>query len=302
MHALPLRLAALLLGLAFCSPSLHAQLEDLTEDTAFFNKQKNWEQTRQQNGKDVYDMFLSLYPMIPIEGGAFEMGDLFGEGTSDEIKHTMTMNSFLLAKYELTFKEYDVFCEATKREKPSDAGWGRDMRPAIYVSWFDAVEYCNWRSQQEGLTPAYTIDAEKVTCNWSANGYRLPTEAEWEYAARQKGQKVRFGNGKDIADPTEINFYGKENAKEPYSMVGEYRGKTVPAGSLDSPNSLGLHDMSGNVREWCWDWYGPDSGSDRVVRGGSWSFNPVGVRAASRYGNSPGNRYNNVGFRLARTF
>jgi formylglycine-generating enzyme required for sulfatase activity len=283
--------------LLICSPSLHAQLEDLTEDTAFFNKQKNWEMTRQQNGKDVYGMFL-----IPIEGGAFEMGDLFGEGTSDEIKHTVTVNSFLLAKYELTFKEYDAFCEATKREKPSDAGWGRDMRPAIYVSWFDAVEYCNWRSKQEGLTPAYTMQGENVSCNWQVNGYRLPTEAEWEYAARQKGQKVRFGNGKDIADPAEINFYGKENAKEPYSMVGEYRGKTIPAGSLDSPNSLGLHDMSGNVREWCWDWYGPDSGSDRVVRGGSWGFNPVGVRAAGRYGNSPGNRYSTVGFRLARTF
>jgi sulfatase modifying factor 1 len=273
MHALPLRLATLLLSLAFCSQPFTFSL------------------------KTSY-----LYPMILIEGGIFEMGDLFGEGTSDETRHTVTVKSFLLAKYELTFQEYDAFCEATKQEKPSDAGWGRDMRPAIYVSWFDAVEYCNWRSRQEGLTPAYTIDGEKVTCNWSANGYRLPTEAEWEYAARQKGQKVRFGTGKDIADPEEINFYGKENAKELYSMVGEYRGKTVPAGSLNSPNSLGLHDMSGNVREWCWDLYGPDSGSDRVVRGGSWSFNPVGVRAAGRYSNSPGNRYNTVGFRLARTF
>ncbi len=306
-----------------------------------------WTIAAQENTRAAYDIYLAAYPagahraeaeaakkklagvttptapiyeqpkntyMIPIEGGTFQMGDLFGEGDSDETKHTVTVNSFLLAKYELTFKEYDAFCEATKREKPSDAGWGRDTRPAIYISWLDAVEYCNWRSRQEGLTPAYTIDGEKVTCSWSANGYRLPTEAEWEYAARQKGQKVRFGNGKDIADPKEINFNASADYKKSYSVVGEYRQKTVPVGSLNSPNSLGLHDMSGNVREWCWDWKGtypsgpvshpkgPDSGSYRVVRGGSWYFYPAYVRAADRYSYSPGSRYDFIGFRLARTF
>ncbi len=253
--------------------------------------------------------------MVLVDGGTFQMGDHFGEGGSDEIKHTVTVNSFLLAKYELTFKEYDAFCEAMKLEKPSDVGWGRDTRPVINVSWLDAVEYCNWRSMEEGLTPAYTIQGEKVTCNWSVNGYRLPTEAEWEYAARQKGQKVRFGNGKDIADTKEINLDGIHYSTS-YSIEGIDRQKTVSVGSLNCPNSLGLHDMSGNVWEWCWDWYGsdyyinspafspkgPESGSDRVIRGGSWINYPASVRAADRYSYSPDYWFSTLGFRLARTF
>lgn len=88
-----------------------------------------------------------------------------------------------------------------------------------------------------------------MTCDWSADGYRLPTEAEWEYAAREGGKKVRFGNGRDTIDPSEINFNADAKYKKEYSIVGEYRAQTVPCGSLNSPNALGLHDMSGNVWE-----------------------------------------------------
>ncbi|MBK7408953.1 MAG: SUMF1/EgtB/PvdO family nonheme iron enzyme [Saprospirales bacterium] len=166
----------------------------------------------------------------------------------------------------------------------------------------DAVAYCNWRSQQEGLTPSYTILGENVTCNWSANGYRLPTEAEWEYAARQRGQKVRFGNGKDVVTRRRLILMALPVVKA-YSMVGGIPEKDSSRWRLNSPNNLGLYDMSGNVWEWCWDWYGtypsgassnpkgPDSGSNRVIRGGSWVFRPAGVRVALRYGFSPGYRY-----------
>lgn len=250
--------------------------------------------------------------LVRIAGGTFEMGDVMGDGEyNNETVHRVTVSSFLLGKTEVSFDEYDAYCNATGKSKPSDQGWGRGKRPVINVSWLDAVEYCNWRSKQENLTPCYTVNGDAVTCNWSANGYRLPTEAEWEYAARQGGQKVRFGNGKNVADPSEINFDATASYKKTYSKAGEYRQKTTPVASF-GPNSLGLYDMSGNVWEWCWDWYaeylsavqtdpkGPDSGVRRLLRGGSWGSYPVSVRAAFRGYNTPSNRYFNYGFRLAR--
>lgn len=246
-----------------------------------------------------------------ISGGTYEMGS---GAQYDETPHMVEVSDFYLGRTELTFGEYDAFCEATDREKPIDEGWGRGQRPVINVGWYDAVAYCNWRSEQEGYTPVYTINGEEVAANWAANGYRLPTEAEWEYAAREGGKNVRFGNGKDVADPAEINFDGTEDFKTDYSVLGQYRDQTVPTGSLNSPNALGLHDMSGNVLEWCWDFYsrnyykesppkdprGPASGDDRVARGGSWNGNPRLCLAASRNSWGPMSPALHVGFRLAR--
>ncbi|MCB9283820.1 MAG: SUMF1/EgtB/PvdO family nonheme iron enzyme [Lewinellaceae bacterium] len=265
--------------------------------------------------------------MVLIPGGTFTMGDVMGDKEwDDELPlHEVTLDSFRMGRFAVTFDEYDAFCEATKREKPKDEGWGRGRRPVINVSWYDAVEYCNWLSEIWDLEPAYTIDKNKqdpnntsdndkqkwlVTFNPKAWGYRLPTEAQWEYAARQGGKKVRFGNDKDVADPKEINFDGSKDYKKPYSQVGEYREQTLPVGSLNSPNELGLHDMSGNVWEWCWDWFGnyssdaqtdptgPLGGSDRVARGGSWYGGPRDCRVAARDGDDATNRYYNLGFRL----
>ncbi len=265
--------------------------------------------------------------MVLITGGTFTMGDLFREGESNETEHSVTVSDFYLGKTEVTFDDFEAFCTATGREKPSDSGWGRGKRPVINVDWYDAVEYCNWLSQKANLTLAYTLDKSRkdpnntnaadakkwiVTCNLMANGYRLPTEAEWEYAAREGGKKIRFGNGKDIANPSQINFDATASYKKDYSVVGEYRQKTVEVGSLNSPNVLGLHDMSGNVWEWCFDWYetypsegktnpdGGTSGSLRVRRGGSWFDDPQDVRAADRSCVKPVNRDDIIGFRVAR--
>lgn len=254
--------------------------------------------------------------MVRIPGGSYTLGctDEQKDCDGDESPTTrVTVSDFYLGKYEVTFDEYDAFCTATGREKPSDSGWGRGQRPVINVSWNDAVAYCNWRSEKESLTKVYTISGSTVTANWNAKGYRLPTEAEWEYAARGGGKAVLFGNGKNVADPREINFDGSSSYKKDYSIAGEYRQKTVPVGSLNSPNALGLHDMSGNVWEWCWDWKttypggernnyrGPDSGSLRVLRGGSWLNYPQLVRVALRNLDTPDVRSSNIGFRLSRT-
>lgn len=260
---------------------------------------------------------IPLPEMVPVPGGTFEMGDVMGDNEEDDEQvHTVTLSPYAISRYEVTFAQYDAFCEATGRDKPDDEGWGRGNRPVINVSWYDAVAYCNWLSEQQGYEPVYELEGEEVAnVDWEANGYRLPTEAEWEYAARGGGKKVRFGNGKDIARASEINFDASEDAKKPYSEVGVYREQTVPVGSLNSPNGLGLHDMSGNVWEWCWDWYsgdyyasspernprGSDSGSDRVLRGGSWFNNPEFCRAATRLAWYPSFRYNGIGFRLARS-
>lgn len=264
-----------------------------------------------------------------IKGGTFDMGDTFGDGSSNETVHKVTVSDFYMSKYEVSFDDFDAFCAATRREKPADSGWGRGKRPVINVDWYDAVEYCNWRSQQDGLTPCYSIDKTNkdpnnsnsgdtkkwtVTVNWNAKGYRLPTEAEWEYAAREGGKKVRFGNGRDVIDPVQVNFDARSNYKKSYSTVGEYRQKTVLVDEL-SANAFGLKNMSGNVLEWCWDWYGAKyyaesegarnprgslSGQYRCLRGGSWLSSPVGCRSAFRGGRYPNVGDYNVGFRVVR--
>jgi formylglycine-generating enzyme required for sulfatase activity len=240
--------------------------------------------------------------MVLIPGGTFQMGDVMGDKEQEDEKiHTVTLNSFYLAVKELTFEEYDRFCVASQRELPPDEGWGRGQRPVIHVNWYDAIEYCNWRSQQEGLEEVYRIDKGNnnhsiqdgskwsVWLNSNANGYRLPTEAEWEYAARECGRIIRFGNGKDIANPKEINF------DPPVTSLkeSEYIGATLPTGSF-KPNALGLFDMSGNVWEWCWDWYGDypssasinplgsDNGNYRIIRGGAWYHDAIDARTVSR--------------------
>jgi formylglycine-generating enzyme required for sulfatase activity len=269
--------------------------------------------------------------MVLVKGGTFPMGDQFREGSSDELPvHNVTLGDFYISKYEVTFDEFDAFCDATRRDKPDDRGWGRGRRPVINVDWYDAVEYCNWRSQKENLSAYYNIDKNKkdgnnqnssddkkwtVTINAGANGYRLPTEAEWEYAAREGGKKWRFGNGRDIIDPSEINFDASASYKKDYSVVGTYRNKTVSVDDL-SANILGLKHMSGNVWEWCSDWYdseyyknspasnprGATSGTSRVLRGGSWGYFPRDCRVAFRLWNDPVSRYFNVGFRVARDY
>ena len=238
--------------------------------------------------------------MVFVEGGTFQMGSNSGESDEKPV-HSVTVSGFYMDKYEVTFDEYDAYCTATSRTKPGDQGWGRGTRPVINVSWFDAVAYCNWRSQKEGLTPCYTISGNNVKCNFRAKGYRLPTEAEWEYAARggKESREYTYAGSNTVDD---VGWY-RDNS-------GSY---THPVGGKQA-NELGIYDMSGNVWEWCWDLYGsysrgsatdprgPSSGESRVLRGGEWAYADFDLRSANRGWNPPVSMDNHLGFRLSRTY
>jgi len=228
-----------------------------------------------------------LERFVPIKGGCFLMGDSFKEGEDDERLHEVCVSDFYLGKYEVTQEEW----EKVMGNNPSD--FERANNPVENMSWNDIQDFLGKLNAQ------------------SDGKYRLPTEAEWEYACREGGKKVKFGNGKDILDPREANFNGSAN-KESYSVQGKNRQRTTPVGSF-APNALGLYDMSGNVWEWVQDWYGdypskkqtnptgPSGGSNRVYRGGSWLFYPRTLRCAYRDSRYPSGSHNLLGFRLLRT-
>ena len=231
---------------------------------------------------------------VRVEGGTFTMGSPANEpGRRDNEgpQRQITVSSFYMGKYEVTQKEY----QEVMGKNPSY--FKGDNLPVEMVTWFDAVEYCNKRSQREGLTPAYTINGTSVTWNRNANGYRLPTEAEWEYACRA-GTTTAYNTGASISNNTGWYDANSSNTTHP---VGQ-----KPA------NAWGLYDMHGNVWEWCWDRFGSypsgaqtdpigaSSGSICVLRGGGWGNLAQYARSASRISGNPGVRYYNLGFRVAR--
>jgi len=246
---------------------------------------------------------------VLVEKGSFTMGDTWEEGDSNEKPiHKVTFAyDFYIGKYETTFQEYDAFCEDTGRSKPYDTAWGRGARPVIDVSWNGATAYCNWLSEKENLPKAYdssgnlldkdgmiTTDPSKVV------GYRLPTEAEWEYAARGGNKSKGY------------KYSGSDNAGD-VAWYDSNSGKRTQEVGKKEPNELGIYDMGGNVWEWCSDWYGVYSslaqtnpynstiGSYRVWRGGSCANDVTFLRVAIRRNGSPSSKSYYLGFRIART-
>jgi len=236
--------------------------------------------------------------MVFVEGGTFLMGDHYNEGYEPELPtHNVTVSSFYIGQHEVTQGEY----QAIMGNNPAhDYGVGSNY-PVYYVTWYDAVEYCNARSTAEGLTPCYSGTDDNITCDWNANGYRLPTEAEWEYAAR--GGQSSTGDW---------HYSGSNDCGTVAWSADNSDFLTHPVGTK-APNNLDIYDMSGNVWEWCWDWYddynstaqtnphGAASGSRRVWRGGSWSYYAYNCRVASRHSYNPDVGGINRGFRLLRS-
>lgn len=273
-----------------------------------------WEIATEKNTPEAYQKYLKDWPngrhaaeakekatakdktddgLVFVQGGTFAMGctkeqqDCYDD---EKPAHQVTLSDFYIGKHEVTQKLWqDVMGNNPSNFKNCD------QCPVEKVSWDEVQTFL-----------------QKLNAKYPGRNYRLPTEAEWEYAAREGGKAVLFGNGKNVLDPSEANFNASTSYKTSYSVAGTYRQKTTPVGTF-APNALGLYDMSGNVWEWCSDWKGsysssaqtnptgPASGSDRVIRGGSWNNNPQNCRVANRNNNTPGNRNNNVGFRLANT-
>jgi len=218
--------------------------------------------------------------MVLIASGRFLMGDDRGE---DDERPTQTVHvgAFYMDKYEVTQQAY----QGLMGRNPSK--FKAPDKPVEQVSWYAAVKYCNMRSLREGLDPCY--DPETLKCDFEANGYRLPTEAEWEYACRA-GTRTRYSFGND---PGKLGAYAWSK--------GNANGETHPVGQK-AANPWGLYDMHGNVAEWCNDFYGeayygqserddprgPASGEDRVLRGGCWSATGDSCRSSARNGDAPG--------------
>ena len=275
--------------------------------------------------------------MVWIDGGDVELGQAEVEGPV----HTNFISGFWMDETEVGLGKWqEVYAWAITNSYDFDnAGSGKtNNHPVHTVNWFDCVKWCNARSQMEGLTPVYryvtgyvgpspiyaTYRTGQLTLSnswvhWSANGYRLPTEAEWEMASRGGRQRRLFPWGGDTLQHARANYYSQTNQTYDTSPTREYHPDydvppapyTNPCGSFPA-NGYGLHDMSGNVLEWCWDWRGsysasyavdprgPATGTTRIQRGGSWQTVSSASRCANRTSIAPTNQASGWGFRCVR--
>ena len=259
--------------------------------------------------------------MILVPGGRFQMGnDNMADPERERPVRAVTIDGFSIGKYQITRKLYRDITGKT----PGDFTY-MPNHPVQKVTWYDAVEFCNTLSELEGCVPFYEItgivrdseefesiqSAEVTVPDWSGVGYRLPTEAEWEYAAKAKAELIEWENGPyfiysgsdDVAD---VAWYSG-NTEDIYGNKRTYSVETL------APNYLGIHGMSGNVSEWCWDWSGdysaetlvnpkgPESGSSRILRGGSWNDDADHVRSTYRLYMEPSAKEPTIGFRIVRS-
>ena len=275
------------------------------------------------SGSDNGTQVLIPEGFVLIPAGSFQMGSNEGYDDNKPVHEVTITKPFYMGKYEVTQAEYEVYCSYGSSSPSSSYGDG-DNYPAYYVRWYDALVYCNKRSMAEGLTPCYSIDGSTdpvvwgdvptssnrtwnaVECNWNANGYRLPTEAEWEYAARAGDNTV---DSLTYSGTSDVNKLGE------YAWYYDNSDSTTHEVGKKEANAFGLYDMSGNVWEWCWNWYtdsydeeteggsdptGSSAGSSRVYRGGSWSSNSGRCAVSYRDHYYPSFRYYNLGFRVVR--
>ena len=242
----------------------------------------------------VQSIFVSIHlepEMQPVATGSFFQGDIHDRGDLDEQPvHEVRIKSFAMGKFEVTFDEYDRFALATGRPFPDDHGRRRVQQPVINVSWQDAKDYADWLSRQTGKR------------------YRLPSESEWEYAARSGGDKDFWAGTSNEEQLKDYAIY-TANGQAGMAPVGKDKGRR--------PNAMGLYDMSGNVFEWVQDcvhenyneaptdgsaWLEANGGNcqGRILRGGSWEDGPMDLRVSKRTRVVVSLKFDNIGFRLAQ--
>lgn len=256
--------------------------------------------------------------LVPVKGGVFYMGDAAGNDDEKPV-HVVQIADFKMAKTETTIAEFRAFIEATgyvtDAEKSSGSyiwdslGWhlsaaanwrmdekgrlratGANNFPVLHVSWNDAAQYCNWLSVKEKLRSVYLFQGDSVCIDTAARGYRLPTEAEWEYAAAEGVPQKRHP------------FAGKGGLATLGWYAGNSKGAPHPV-AQKTANLLGIYDLSGNVWEWCHGWYNarsnaPAAKKERSIRGGSWNNNPAHCRIANRTSRYGDFRDGGIGFRV----
>lgn len=266
--------------------------------------------------------------MIHVVGSIFRKGDEFKVGEEDESpSHMVEVSSFLMSSFEVTQGEYQAYCMARGIERKFDPL--KTDYPIDSVSWYAAIEYCNWLSLQHGFSPVYSIDKRrkdirnsslqdklkwKIAIYPKGTGYRLPTESEWEFAARSRGKHYIWTGTRKAKEVAQFANYRDTSLLTTDSLLN-----VSPVGSLAS-NEIGLFDMSGNVAEWCWDWYnekhyangkktndvpsmdkGPRRGKFRVAKGGAWNDPLENIRVSNRIPLTADHRFNTIGFRLVRS-
>lgn len=285
--------------------------------------------------------------MVFIEGGSFMMGNPYDTADPDEsVIHKVRLDSYYIGKCEVSVAEFKTFVKATgyvttaerlgnaavfvgkKVERPGDGSWKNpyftqhDNHPVVCVSWWDAIEYCNWLSDREGLERCYTVSADSVvTWNRSAPGYRLATEAEWEYAARSRGHEMKYawGDGIPLVDGRPAGNTRDEAAHRQWGIKNYWKGYddgyafTAPVDTF-AANPAGVKGISGNVYEWCWDWYsteyygespvdnpaGPESGEMHACRDAGFGCAIYQEVVSSRGKGEPYLAFSWGGFRLAK--
>lgn len=299
---------------------------------------------------------------VKFSGGTYLMGDRFGRKNNNPARlgekpvHKVTIDSFYIAKYEVSNREFLSFLNSINDKVTIRKGEiveyngvdildikcskcdvdvsrilfngdefyipaGLENHPVILISWYGAVHYCNWLSINKNLTPAYLIDGKRVHCDFESNGYRLPTEAEWEFAARSGGRDIQFSWGNEF-NP-EANIAGEElyrsiGSSKKISYWKKYDDSyltTAPVNKFEQ-GDFGICNITGNVWEWCWDWFddsyydqinnsnnprGAKEGKFRSIRGASWRSGLGTQRVSKRFFAKPNRFSSSVGFRMVRT-